>query len=212
MKINRSLPLSNNSASTVPFVTATSFLQSLQINNFRQNNELSCRTRRRICRRKTGSTICGLLPVDPWSPTIDSQSIASQLFAVSLFPYIGFLYFITKSKSAPKLTLFGFYFLLAFVGATSEFTFHLHVSVQSSQFCQISVVLAIIRLGLLYMLYFLLHIYLWLCLHDIDYQVFCWVQDVCHFVQLHVETCYHWTGLKGLLNLEKYFGKSSNAL
>ncbi|KAL1552018.1 hypothetical protein AAHA92_12866 [Salvia divinorum] len=59
-----------------------------------------------------------LLPVDPWAPSIDSQSIASQLFAFSLFPYLGFLYFITKSKSAPKLTLFGFYFLLAFVGAT----------------------------------------------------------------------------------------------
>ncbi|KAJ3695192.1 hypothetical protein LUZ60_000569 [Juncus effusus] len=61
---------------------------------------------------------CSFLPVDPWAPTIDSQSIASQLFAVSLFPYLGFLYFITKSKTAPKLTLFGFYFLLAFVGAT----------------------------------------------------------------------------------------------
>ncbi|KAJ4806725.1 1-acyl-sn-glycerol-3-phosphate acyltransferase [Rhynchospora pubera] len=61
---------------------------------------------------------CGILPVDPWAPTIDSQSIASQLFAVSLFPYLGFLYFLTKSKTAPKLTLFGFYFLLAFVGAT----------------------------------------------------------------------------------------------
>ncbi|KAG5041523.1 hypothetical protein JHK85_013999 [Glycine max] len=53
------------------------------------------------------------------SSTIDSQSIASQLFAFSLFPYIGFLYFITKSKTAPNLTLFGFYFLLAFVGATN---------------------------------------------------------------------------------------------
>ncbi|CAL1373557.1 unnamed protein product [Linum trigynum] len=58
------------------------------------------------------------LPVDAWAPTIDSQSIAPQLFALSLFPYIGFLYFITKSKTAPGLTLFGFYFLLAFVGAT----------------------------------------------------------------------------------------------
>ncbi|KAK7399119.1 hypothetical protein VNO78_10294 [Psophocarpus tetragonolobus] len=58
------------------------------------------------------------LPVDPWAPTIDSQSIASQLFAFSLFPYIGFLYFITKSKTAPNLTLFGFYFLLLFVAAT----------------------------------------------------------------------------------------------
>ncbi|KAK4349689.1 hypothetical protein RND71_032444 [Anisodus tanguticus] len=60
----------------------------------------------------------GFLPVDPWAPNVDSQSIASQLFAFSLFPYVGFLYFITKSKTAPKLTLFGFYFLLAFVGAT----------------------------------------------------------------------------------------------
>lgn len=64
--------------------------------------------------------VCGILPVDPWAPTIDSQSIASQLFAASLLPYLGFLYFITKSRSAPKLTLFGFYFLLAFVGATSN--------------------------------------------------------------------------------------------
>ncbi|GMI76410.1 hypothetical protein HRI_001310300 [Hibiscus trionum] len=70
------------------------------------------------CYRKTGIVRGWLFPVDPWAPNIDSQSIASQLFAVSLFPYIGFLYFITKSKSAPKLTLFGFYFLLAFVGAT----------------------------------------------------------------------------------------------
>ncbi|GFP84120.1 hypothetical protein PHJA_000555600 [Phtheirospermum japonicum] len=30
---------------------------------------------------------------------------------------MGFLYFITKSNSAPRLTLFEFYFLLAFVAA-----------------------------------------------------------------------------------------------
>eukprot|EP00271_Cylindrocystis_brebissonii_P016037 TRINITY_DN39182_c0_g1_i1.p1 TRINITY_DN39182_c0_g1~~TRINITY_DN39182_c0_g1_i1.p1 ORF type:complete len:347 (+),score=17.75 TRINITY_DN39182_c0_g1_i1:159-1199(+) len=59
------------------------------------------------------------LPVDPWAPgAVDSQSIASSLFAVSLFPYLGFLYHLTRSKTAPKLTLFGFYFLLAFVAAT----------------------------------------------------------------------------------------------
>ncbi|XP_010430565.1 PREDICTED: uncharacterized protein LOC104714800 isoform X1 [Camelina sativa] len=81
-------------------------------------------TKEKKTRREDGtrvSIVCdagGMFPVDPWAPTIDSQSIASQLFAVSLFPYIGFLYFLTKSKSAPKLTLFGFYFLLAFVGAT----------------------------------------------------------------------------------------------
>ncbi|GBG80255.1 hypothetical protein CBR_g30621, partial [Chara braunii] len=61
----------------------------------------------------------GLIPfVDFWQPNIDSQSIAPQLFAVSLFPYLGFLYHLTRSKSAPRTTLFGFYFLLAFVGAT----------------------------------------------------------------------------------------------
>ncbi|CAD6332810.1 unnamed protein product [Miscanthus lutarioriparius] len=68
--------------------------------------------------RRAGVVRCGLLPVDPWAPTMDSQSVASQLFAVSLFPYLGFLYFMTRSKTAPGLTLFGFYFLLAFVGAT----------------------------------------------------------------------------------------------
>jgi hypothetical protein len=44
--------------------------------------------------------------------------LASQLFAASLFPYLAFLFFLTKSGKAPRLTLGGFYFLLAFVGAT----------------------------------------------------------------------------------------------
>ncbi|KAM0861671.1 hypothetical protein ACQ4PT_045725 [Festuca glaucescens] len=74
--------------------------------------------RRAPTSRRSAVVRCGLLPVDPWAPTMDSQSIASQLFAVSLFPYLGFLYFMTRSKTAPGLTLFGFYFLLAFVGAT----------------------------------------------------------------------------------------------
>eukprot|EP00250_Pteridium_aquilinum_P006073 c16059_g1_i1 orf=81-671(+) len=73
-----------------------------------------------------GKVVVGVLLqlVDPWAPTagsqfnLNSQSIASQLFAASLFPYLGFLYHITRSNSAPKLTLFGFYFLLAFVAAT----------------------------------------------------------------------------------------------
>ncbi|KAL1326451.1 uncharacterized protein LOC107630726 isoform X2 [Arachis ipaensis] len=75
-----------------------------------------------VCRTKRGrGMLRGLpFPVDPWAPSIDSQSIASQLFAFSLFPYIAFLYFITKSKTSPNLTLFGFYFLLAFVGATTK--------------------------------------------------------------------------------------------
>ncbi|KAI3823685.1 hypothetical protein L1987_05125 [Smallanthus sonchifolius] len=88
-------------------------------NGFKQLNINRFRTAKTPERNRSNFVANGLpFPVDPWSPTIDSQSIASQLFAFSLFPYIGFLYFITRSNSAPKLTLFGFYFLLAFVGAT----------------------------------------------------------------------------------------------
>lgn len=46
------------------------------------------------------------------------QSLAPQLFAASLFPYLGFLWFLTKSGKVPQLTVYGFYFLLVFVGAT----------------------------------------------------------------------------------------------
>ena len=59
-----------------------------------------------------------IFPFDQaWGPS--ATSIAPQLFALSLFPYLGFLYHLTRSgKIVPRLTLFGFYFLLAFVGAT----------------------------------------------------------------------------------------------
>lgn len=40
------------------------------------------------------------------------------LFAVSLFPYLGFLWFITKSGQTPRLALIGFYALLVFVAVT----------------------------------------------------------------------------------------------
>ncbi|MGD1858335.1 MAG: DUF3593 domain-containing protein [Leptolyngbyaceae cyanobacterium] len=40
------------------------------------------------------------------------------LFAVSLFPYLGFLYFLTKSGQTPRLALIGFYVLLIFVAVT----------------------------------------------------------------------------------------------
>ena len=40
------------------------------------------------------------------------------LFAVSLFPYLGFLYFMTRSGKTPKLALIGFYVLLIFVIVT----------------------------------------------------------------------------------------------
>lgn len=40
------------------------------------------------------------------------------LFAVSLFPYLGFLWFLTRSQQVPRLALIGFYGTLVFVGVT----------------------------------------------------------------------------------------------
>lgn len=118
------------------FPGSTSFYKSPIANPFNKSRGSSCCRGKKVGMNERTGIVCGMLfPVDPWAPNIDSQSIASQLFAASLFPYIGFLYFITKSKSAPKLTLFGFYFLLAFVGATSEsFTDHLITYLTFSKF------------------------------------------------------------------------------
>lgn len=40
------------------------------------------------------------------------------LFAASLFPYLGFLWFITRSRQFPRLSVIGFYVLLIFVLVT----------------------------------------------------------------------------------------------
>jgi hypothetical protein len=40
------------------------------------------------------------------------------LFALSLFPYIGFLWFISRSTQMPRLALYGFYGTLVFVAVT----------------------------------------------------------------------------------------------
>jgi hypothetical protein len=40
------------------------------------------------------------------------------LFALSLFPYLGFLWLITRSGKTPRLALIGFYLLLLFVIVT----------------------------------------------------------------------------------------------
>ncbi|MBP0021783.1 MAG: DUF3593 domain-containing protein [Cyanobacteria bacterium SBLK] len=42
----------------------------------------------------------------------------NTLFALSLFPYLGFLWFLTRSRKAPLLSLIGFYVLLIFVFIT----------------------------------------------------------------------------------------------
>ncbi|MBH8576013.1 DUF3593 domain-containing protein [Nostocaceae cyanobacterium CENA369] len=40
------------------------------------------------------------------------------LFALSLFPYLGFLWFIGRSQQMPRLALYGFYGTLVFVAIT----------------------------------------------------------------------------------------------
>ena len=40
------------------------------------------------------------------------------LFALSLFPYLGFLWFLTRTKQMPRLALIGFYCTLVFVAVT----------------------------------------------------------------------------------------------
>ncbi|MCL7046195.1 hypothetical protein MKW94_009924, partial [Papaver nudicaule] len=87
-------------------------------NPFTKTRESKCASAsgRRYVRDRKKSVICGfLLPVDPWAPTnIDTQSIASQLFAASLFPYLGFLYFITKIKNCSKTHSVWILFLTCF--------------------------------------------------------------------------------------------------
>lgn len=55
-----------------------------------------------------------------------------NLFALSLFPYLVFLWFLTKSGKTPKLALIGFYLLLLFVIITIPAGFyaesHYHTS------------------------------------------------------------------------------------
>jgi uncharacterized membrane protein len=40
------------------------------------------------------------------------------LFALSLFPYLGFLWFLSRSQQMPRLALYGFYGTLVFVAVT----------------------------------------------------------------------------------------------
>ncbi|WP_299415969.1 DUF3593 domain-containing protein [Acaryochloris sp. IP29b_bin.148] len=40
------------------------------------------------------------------------------LFAISLIPYLGFLWFLTRSGQAPRLALIGFYLTLLFIAVT----------------------------------------------------------------------------------------------
>jgi hypothetical protein len=60
--------------------------------------------------------------VNAWSvsgSTLGATDVASCLFAVSLLPYLSFLYFLSRPQTeTPRLGFFGFAFLLVFVFAT----------------------------------------------------------------------------------------------
>jgi Protein of unknown function (DUF3593) len=47
-----------------------------------------------------------------------SRMSKESLFGASLFPYLAFLWFLTKSGQTPKLALIGFYMTLVFVAIT----------------------------------------------------------------------------------------------
>ena len=54
------------------------------------------------------------------------------LFALSLFPYLGFLWFMTRSGKTPRLALIGFYVLLVFVAITIPAGIYARVHYQES--------------------------------------------------------------------------------
>ena len=52
------------------------------------------------------------------SSIIESVFSKESLFAISLFPYLGFLWLMTKKIETPKIALIGFYLTLLFVAVT----------------------------------------------------------------------------------------------
>jgi hypothetical protein len=46
------------------------------------------------------------------------MAVKDLLFALSLFPYLGFLWFLTRTRQVPRLALLGFYGTLVFVAIT----------------------------------------------------------------------------------------------
>jgi hypothetical protein len=55
----------------------------------------------------------------------------NTLFALSLFPYLGFLWFLTKTRQTPRLALVGFYVLLVFVAITIPAGIYAKVALQA---------------------------------------------------------------------------------
>ncbi len=60
-----------------------------------------------------------VLPILLLLPPASIFSLSKEnLFAFSLFPYLGFLWFLTQSRLTPRLALIGFYMTLVFVAIT----------------------------------------------------------------------------------------------
>ncbi len=54
------------------------------------------------------------------------------LFALSLFPYLGFLWFLTRCQQVPRLALIGFYCTLVFVAVTIPAGIYAKIAYQQS--------------------------------------------------------------------------------
>lgn len=54
------------------------------------------------------------------------------LFGLSLFPYLGFLWFLTRTRQTPRLALIGFYMTLVFVAVTIPAGIYAQVAYQQS--------------------------------------------------------------------------------
>ena len=63
---------------------------------------------------------------------IESVFSKESLFAVSLFPYLGFLWFMTKKVETPKIALIGFYLTLVFVAVTIPIGIYAQVTLHKS--------------------------------------------------------------------------------
>ena len=72
-------------------------------------SSLGVKSKAKLLTAKFQSAICNLK-----SKMLSKDS----LFALSLFPYLGFLWFLTRSGQTPRLALIGFYMTLVFVGVT----------------------------------------------------------------------------------------------
>ena len=117
-------PLSKlpNYLATVTFPGSSSFLHNHQANPSKSSRDFRSYKDGQVVKRKGGIVRGGYCQWIHRHLTLTQKALLHSFFAVSLFPYIGFLYFITKSNLLRSLLFLASNFLLAFLGATSEFS------------------------------------------------------------------------------------------